>query len=243
MVVLEANKVQDQGLGRLLFKWRDALHETWCVFLTTSWTLALRSLRKYYKGVGVESRRSAARARLVGRLVWTLGSLLAYASFCGLMFAYEFVEWACRGLLGMVGLMIAINYGTVEGGGNSFGEIWTLSSTLVTIDALLVLLSLSCRLWRCYEDNLSKHSLLELARDSYASWCLALEEQEQVERLSEAFWRMDGGEDAPRIPARTRSGLQAERRALKAKRGEDTPVESSRGGCPKLERWPSPWHC
>ncbi|KAE8999426.1 hypothetical protein PR003_g18826 [Phytophthora rubi] len=60
MVVLEANKVHDQGLGRLLFKWLDALHEYWCVFLPTSWAFALRSLWKYYKGVGVESGRSAA---------------------------------------------------------------------------------------------------------------------------------------------------------------------------------------
>ncbi|KAE9335495.1 hypothetical protein PR003_g12992 [Phytophthora rubi] len=229
MVVLEANKVHDQGLGRLLFKWLDALHEYWCVFLPTSWALVLRSLWKYYKGVGVESSRSAARARLVGRLAWTLSSLLVYASFFGLLFAYEFVEWACRGLLGVVVLMIAVNYGTVEEGGRSLGEIWALNSTLVKIDALLAPLSLSCRLWRCNENNLSERFLLELARDGYASWCLALEEQEQDERLSEAFWHMDGCEDAPRAPVRTRCGLQAERRALKAKRERDDSVEPRRG--------------
>ncbi|KAE9337684.1 hypothetical protein PR003_g11894 [Phytophthora rubi] len=49
--VLEVNKVHDQGLGRLLYKWLDALHGYWCVFLLTSWILALRSLLKYYKGV------------------------------------------------------------------------------------------------------------------------------------------------------------------------------------------------
>ncbi|KAE8998921.1 hypothetical protein PR001_g19198 [Phytophthora rubi] len=229
MVVLEAHRVHDQGLGRLLFKWLDALHEYWCVFLPTSWAFALHSIWKYYKGVGVESGRSAARARLVGRLVRTLCSLLVYASFFGLLFAYEFMEWACRGLLGVVVLMAAVNYGTVASGGDSFDEVWACNSTLITVDALLALLSLPCRLWRCYENKLSERSLLELARDGYASWCLALEEQEQAERLSEAFWRMDGGGDAPRTPVRTRSGLQAERRALKAKRERDAAVEPRRG--------------
>ncbi|KAE9048413.1 hypothetical protein PR001_g3814 [Phytophthora rubi] len=125
--------------------------------------------------------------------------------------------------------MVAVNYGTVASGGGSFDEIWACNSTLITVDALLALVSLSCRLWRCYENKLSERSLLELARDGYAYWCLALEEQEQAERLSEAFWRMDGGGDAPRTPVRTRSGLQAERRALKAKRERDAAVEPRRG--------------
>ncbi|EGZ10629.1 hypothetical protein PHYSODRAFT_519586, partial [Phytophthora sojae] len=42
----------------------------------------------------------------------------------------------------------------------------------------------------------------------YAAWCAALKEQEQAERLSEAFWRMDSDGNAPRRQVRTRSRLQ-----------------------------------
>ncbi|KAF1790400.1 hypothetical protein GQ600_23140 [Phytophthora cactorum] len=43
-------------------------------------------------------------------------------------------------------------------------------------------------------------------------------DREQVNRLSEAFWRADGGTpDTPRQQVRTLSGIQAERRVLRAR--------------------------
>ncbi|GMF57101.1 unnamed protein product [Phytophthora fragariaefolia] len=78
-----------------------------------------------------------------------------------------------------------------------------------------------------------ERSPVAMANEGYAAWCSALEEQEQADRLSEAFWRMDGGGDAPRIPVQTRSGLESERRTLGAKREATTTVESLRG-CRRL---------
>ncbi|KAE8900272.1 hypothetical protein PF005_g14208 [Phytophthora fragariae] len=51
IVVLEARKARDDGLGRLLYKWADAFYEYWCVFLPESWTYARRVTSKYYAGL------------------------------------------------------------------------------------------------------------------------------------------------------------------------------------------------
>ncbi|KAG6956338.1 hypothetical protein JG688_00011464 [Phytophthora aleatoria] len=59
-----------------------------------------------------------------------------------------------------------------------------------------------------------------------------MEEQEQADRLSEAFWRADGGvSDTPRQQMRTLSGIQAERRALHARiRATEREEEAARRG-------------
>ncbi|KAG2982692.1 hypothetical protein PC121_g22476 [Phytophthora cactorum] len=73
---------------------------------------------------------------------------------------------------------------------------------------------------------------MTMARDCYAGWLHGMEEQEQADRLSEAFWRADGGvSDTPRQQVRTLSGIQAERRALHARiRATEREEEAARRG-------------
>ncbi|KAJ8561558.1 hypothetical protein ON010_g8123 [Phytophthora cinnamomi] len=68
-----------------------------------------------------------------------------------------------------------------------------------------------------------------MAYGGYAAWRRALKEQAQAEWLSESFWRMDGAGDAALVQVRTRSGLEAVRRALRATRAVNCGGEARRG--------------
>ncbi|KAF4138212.1 hypothetical protein GN958_ATG12592 [Phytophthora infestans] len=61
MVVLAAGKEDLDGLGHLLYKWSDALHGYWCVFLPEAVTLAWKTTVKYWYGSGVELQGTWAR--------------------------------------------------------------------------------------------------------------------------------------------------------------------------------------
>ncbi|KAE9009988.1 hypothetical protein PR002_g15476 [Phytophthora rubi] len=229
MVVLEARKAHDDGLGRLLYKWADAVYEYWCVFLPESWAYARQVTSKYYAGTHVESHRTVARARLLWQLLWTFGTLLAYAFFYGVLFLYELLEWACCGLPGLIALTLSADYAFADydTGPERSGSSTSLS--LAVGDGLLLVACLASRLRKRYESGPGGRSLLEVAQKGYAEWCLALEEQEQAERLSGAFWRMDGCPDRPRPQVRTRGKLLAEQRILRAQREAERAADPRRG--------------
>ncbi|KAF4132119.1 hypothetical protein GN958_ATG18686 [Phytophthora infestans] len=92
MVVLAARKEHLDGLGRLLYKWLDALHAYRCVFLPEAVALAWKMTVKYWYGSGVELQRAWARAWLLVRVWWTVVTLIVYATFYGVLFLYEIVE-------------------------------------------------------------------------------------------------------------------------------------------------------
>ncbi|GMF26736.1 unnamed protein product [Phytophthora fragariaefolia] len=229
MVVLEVKKMNGEGLGRLIYKWLDALHEYWCVFLPESWRFAWLTWKKYCRGSRMEAKRAAARALLCGRAGWTVISLGIYFAFYGILFSYECLEWACRGFQGVFVLVVTASYALASKQGETLNDIVRTNYLLLLVDGSILVVGVVSRLWRWYEATVGERSPVSMAKEGYAAWCSALEEQEQADRLREAFWRMDGGGDAPRTPVRTRSGLEAERRALRAKREVARTVGSRRG--------------
>ncbi|KAF4141579.1 hypothetical protein GN958_ATG09229 [Phytophthora infestans] len=81
MVVLAVRKEHLDDLGRLLYKWLDALHAYGCVFLPDAVTVAWITTVKYWYGSGVEHQRTWARAWFVLRVWWTVVTLIGYATF------------------------------------------------------------------------------------------------------------------------------------------------------------------
>ncbi|KAE9025192.1 hypothetical protein PR003_g11697 [Phytophthora rubi] len=229
IVVLEARKARDDGLGRLLYKWADAFYEYWCVFLPESWTYARRVTSKYYAGTHVESHRTVARAWLLWQLLWTFGTLLAYAFFHGVLFFYELVEWACCGPPGLVALALSADYAFVDFDTGSERSGSSTNFSLAVGNDLLLAACLASRLRQRCDSEPGGHSLVDVAKKGYAEWCRALEEQEQAERLSDAFWRMDGRPDQPRPQVRTRSELHAEQRIRRAQREAERAADPRRG--------------
>eukprot|EP00644_Phytophthora_capsici_P015830 jgi/Phyca11/10369/fgenesh1_pm.PHYCAscaffold_49_\ len=209
MVVLEAKKEHEEGLGRLLHKWLEAFHAWWCVFLPDALELGFRSTVKYWVGSKAECRRTVDRACCVGRGFWSFVSLLLYAVLYTVVYVYEFVEWACWGVTGVGILVAAANYLAATGSFTAKDGV-VLDEGTVEATGTVVLIGAASRLLRWYETSSGGRSPMEMAGDRYARWMKDLEEQEQAERLSEAFWRMDGYVGPrPRVP--TLSELHAER--------------------------------
>eukprot|EP00644_Phytophthora_capsici_P010185 jgi/Phyca11/120528/e_gw1.41.193.1 len=209
MVVLEAKKEHEDGLGRLLHKWLEAFHAWWCVFLPDSLELGFRSTVKYWVGSKAECRRTVDRACCVGRGFWSFVSLLLYAVFYTVIYVYEFVEWACWGVTGVGILVAAANYLAATGSFTAEDGVVQDEGT-VKATGTVVFIRAASRLLRWYETSSGGRSPMEMAGDRYARWMKDLEEQEQAERLSEAFWRMDGYV-GPRPIVPTLSELHAER--------------------------------
>nr|KAE8937361.1 hypothetical protein PF009_g12732 [Phytophthora fragariae] len=81
MVVLEARGEHEDGLGRLMYKWLEAYHALWCVFLPDVLELSCKSTVKYWRGSRAECRRTVDHACCVWRGLWAFLSLSAYAVF------------------------------------------------------------------------------------------------------------------------------------------------------------------
>ncbi|EGZ11523.1 hypothetical protein PHYSODRAFT_421770, partial [Phytophthora sojae] len=227
LVVLESKGEHEDGLWRLVYKWLDALHEWWCVFLPETWASGRKACSKYCTGASLVSGRSVARAKLVAKVVWTLTSRILFSAFYAVLFTYEVVEWICQGVAGVFAVVVVFDcwFASEEGEHAIVTNYW-----LLVVNVWVALVCITSKLWRLYEASAGERSPLTMATEGYAAWCAALEEQEQAERLSEAFWRMDGGGNAPRVQVRTRSGLQAERRAWQVRREVDQ-ASCARRGC------------
>ncbi|EEY68055.1 uncharacterized protein PITG_18492 [Phytophthora infestans T30-4] len=117
MVVLAARKEHFDGQGRLLYKWFDALHAYWCVFLPEAVTLTWKTTVKYWYGSGAELQRTWAHTWFVVVVWWTVVTLIVYATFYGVLFLYEIVEGVCVGWPGVVILTVTMDYTFASNGG------------------------------------------------------------------------------------------------------------------------------
>ncbi|EGZ07657.1 hypothetical protein PHYSODRAFT_528003 [Phytophthora sojae] len=224
MIVLEAREEHTEGLGRLLHKWLEAYHALWCVFLPDVLELSCKSTAKYWKGSKVECRRTVDRANCVCRGFWAFASLLAYALFYTVVFVYDFVERVCQGTVGVAVLLLTLNYMLAEGG-LVVGDGLVPDETVVRWSCYVVATCVASHLCGATSGG---RSPLKMAEDRYSQWQQDLEELEQAERLSEAFWRADGCVGDTK-PVRTLGGLRAEQRELRAKMQADK-LEAARRG-------------
>ncbi|KAE9038802.1 hypothetical protein PR002_g5838 [Phytophthora rubi] len=190
MVVLVARKEHLDGLGRLLYKWLDAQDAWWCVFLLDTLEATCWASAHYWEGLHVESARTADRA---GILVWT---------------------GICQGWLGVLDVLSVVNFLFCGDEGLAIAEGVALNRTVVDASVGVVLVGCASRLWYLFETD--EPSPLDRVGERYREWQLAMEEQEQAERLADAFWWMDGG--AGRAPAGAADAVRAasaDRRALR----------------------------
>ncbi|KAE9301606.1 hypothetical protein PF008_g22714 [Phytophthora fragariae] len=222
MVVLEARGEHEDGLGRLLYKWLEAYHALWCVFLPDVLELSCKSTVKYWRGSRAECRRTVDRACYVWRGLWAFLSLSVYAVFYTVVYVYDFVEAVCQGTVGVGVLLLTINYVLSDARLNPDATVMQWSCVVATIGVASYLL-------KSYEAVSGGRSPVKMAEDSYADWLREVEELQQAERLSEAFWRADWSVGRPK-PVRTLSGLRAQQRALRAKMKADKEEETARRG-------------
>ncbi|KAI9990724.1 hypothetical protein PInf_018282 [Phytophthora infestans] len=191
MVVLEDEAESEGGLGRLAHRWLEAYHALWCVFLPDVLELSCKSTVKYWIGSSAECHRAMDRARCVFRAFASLMGLFAYAGLYTAVYVYEFVKWILYGSCGVGALLLLGYYVLAERHfGVDGGFAW--NDDMVLASGLTVLLAVTSRLLRWNEASKGRRTPKQVAEDRYARWTKDLEEQEQAERLSEAFWKADG---------------------------------------------------
>ncbi|KAE9241520.1 hypothetical protein PF004_g7020 [Phytophthora fragariae] len=203
-----------------IWKMFEALWATPIVF-------GFKSSVKYWIGSKTECRRTAARACCACRGFWAFASLLLYTLFFTVVFLYDFVEKVCQGTVGVSTLLLVLNVALAEGelsgsDGLAPGEMVSWGSGAV------VLAGAASSLLKWYEGSSEGRSPVKMAEDRYAAWVKDVEEQEQADRLSEAFWEADGCIGVKK-PVRTLSGLYAQQRDLRARMRADQKDAARRG--------------
>ncbi|KAE9306961.1 hypothetical protein PF008_g21342 [Phytophthora fragariae] len=217
MVVMVARKEHLDGLGRLLYKWLDAQDAWCCVFLPDTLEAACWASAHYWEGLHVESARTVDRAGILAWTVWAVFTVSLYALSVCMLFAYETVEGICQGWLGVLGVLSVVNFLFCGDEGLVIAEGVAFNRTVVVASVGVVLVGCASRLWHLFETH--EPSPLDRVSERYREWQLAMEEQEQAERLADAFWRLDDGTGrAPAGAADAVRAANADRRALRESR-------------------------
>ncbi|OWZ15828.1 LOW QUALITY PROTEIN: hypothetical protein PHMEG_00010457, partial [Phytophthora megakarya] len=94
---LEARGEHEEGVGRLLYKWLEAYHAFWCVFLPDLVEYSWTSARKYRNGIHIELWRSSSRAWCACIWAWMLSYVLVFGHLYLTICSYDLVEWLCMG--------------------------------------------------------------------------------------------------------------------------------------------------
>ncbi|KAI9979599.1 hypothetical protein PInf_028703 [Phytophthora infestans] len=227
MVVLEDEAESEGGSGRLAHRWLEAYHALWCVFLPDVLELSCKSTVKYWIGSSAECHRAMDRACCVFRAFASLMGLFAYAGLYTAVYVYEFVEWILYGSCGVGALLLLGNYVLAERHfGVDGGFAW--NDDMVLASGLTVLLAVTSRILRWGEASKGRRTPKQVAEDRYARWTKDLEEQEQAERLSEAFWKADGCV-GPKPNLRRLSEVRARRDTHRARKADQGPTGARRG--------------
>ncbi|OWY99130.1 hypothetical protein PHMEG_00029926 [Phytophthora megakarya] len=230
MVVLEASGEHEDGMGRLLHKWLEACHALWCVFLPDLLEYSWKSTRKYANGIRMEWLRSSSRAWCACKWVWTLSYVLLFGRFYLLVCSYELAEWLYLGWQIVGILLLVLNYCCADSDGVLRGDQSTVHPTVLLVSLFIVLIALASLCWKWFDCGEDKRSPSLLIREGYALYGKDIEEQEQAERLSETFWRLDGGtDDVMRRPVLIVSRIRAELRKMGAKTEAAKHREALRG--------------
>ncbi|KAI9998586.1 hypothetical protein PInf_003135 [Phytophthora infestans] len=227
MVVLEDEAESEGGLGRLAHRWLEDYHALRCVFLPDVLELSWKSTVKYWIGSSAECHRAMDRACCVFRAFASLMGLFAYAGLYTAVYVYEFVEWILYGSCGVGALLLLGNYVLAERHfGVDGGFAW--NDDMVLASGLTVLLAVTSRLLRWGEASKGRRTPKQVAEDRYTRWTKDLEEQEQAERLSEAFWKADGCV-GPKPNLRRLSEVRARRDTHRARKADQGPTGARRG--------------
>ncbi|KAG3241196.1 hypothetical protein PI124_g13934 [Phytophthora idaei] len=153
VVVVSTHEEHLRGLGRLLYKWIDAYHAYWCVFLPETVENGWNGVAKYWNGLQVEWTRTVGRSCIVVRVVWDVASLLIYSAFYAVLFVNEGLEGVCQGWIGVGMVLATVNYYYLCDHGVVVREGLVLDRQVVLLSIGVVMAGALSRIWYVFEED------------------------------------------------------------------------------------------
>ncbi|KAE8892165.1 hypothetical protein PF010_g18568 [Phytophthora fragariae] len=214
MIELVVQDEHQHGFGRVVYKFCDAFHAYFYVFIPETGEYGWRATTQYNEGLRSKWGDTFRRAWFVlctGRaVIQTTGYVVTYS----LLSAYDLIETVCLGWVGVATVLVAANYYVGNGQGVVlYGDIeigwWPALGSCVV--ALTGVTSRVCR-WLAY----TRPSPLAKIGDLCEQLKETMEDRAQIERLAQAFWKEDGGVGP--VPRDAVEALRAARAARNAAR-------------------------
>ena len=132
--------------------------------------MAYKATIKGVFGVKFEVIRMVKRTRYVLRFLWTVCTLGLYTLFYVVVIVYGSVEWLCQGGLGVLVLIVIVNY-YCSGIGTPFPvEVVLLCYEAVCGGSLLLTIGIIRHASRGSAWNPQSRTPLQRTKDSYAAW-------------------------------------------------------------------------
>ncbi|KAE9312908.1 hypothetical protein PR003_g19651 [Phytophthora rubi] len=201
--------VQDEhqhGLGRVVYKFCDAFHAYFYVFIPETGEYGWRATTRYKEDLRSKWGDTFRRAWFVLCTGKALIQTTGYVVTCCLLSAYETV---CMGWFGVASVLVSANY---------YVFIYPNRKALDNGSSercVVVLHGVTSRACRCLA--YTRPSPLAKIRDLCEQLKETMEDLAQIERLAQAFWKEDGGVGpAPRDAV---EALRVARAARDASRG------------------------
>ncbi|KAE9118321.1 hypothetical protein PF010_g8267 [Phytophthora fragariae] len=209
--------VQDEhqhGFGRVVYKFCDAFHAYFYVFIPETGEYGWRAMTQYKEDLRSKWGDTFRRAWFVLCTGWAVIQTTGYVATYSLLSAYNLMETVCMGWFGVATVLMAVNYylgngqGVVLYGQLEIGWWPALGSSVVVLTGVT---SRACR-WLAY----TRPSPLAKIGDLCEQLKETMEDRAQIERLAHAFWKEDGGVGP--VPRDAVEALRAARAARNAAR-------------------------
>ncbi|KAE9325321.1 hypothetical protein PF008_g16897 [Phytophthora fragariae] len=209
--------VQDEhqhGFGRVVYKFCDAFHAYFYVFILETGEYGWRAMTQYKEDLRSKWGDTFRRAWFVLCTGWAVIQTTGYVATYSLLSAYNLMETVCMGWFGVATVLMAVNYylgngqGVVLYGQLEIGWWPALGSSVVVLTGVT---SRACR-WLAY----TRPSPLAKIGDLCEQLKETMEDRAQIERLAHAFWKEDGGVGP--VPRDAVEALRAARAARNAAR-------------------------
>jgi len=110
MVELTVQGEHTYGFGRVIYKFCDAFHNYWFVFVPETGEYGWKATVAYKEDLRSKWGATFDRAWLVLRTAWTLVFMVGYAVAYCVLGAYDLVETVCQGWLGVVVVLLTLDY-------------------------------------------------------------------------------------------------------------------------------------
>ncbi|KAE8987439.1 hypothetical protein PR002_g22050 [Phytophthora rubi] len=191
MIELVVQDEHQHGLGRVVYKFCDAFHAYFYVFIPETGEYGWRATTQYKEALRSKWGDAIRRAWFMLCTGWALIQTTGYVVTYSLLSAYDLMETVCLGWFGVVTVTVAANYYVGNGQGLVlYGEFeigwWpALGRSLVMLTGLT---SRACR-WLAY----TSPSPLAKIGDLCEQLKETMENRAQIEHLALAFWKEDGG--------------------------------------------------
>jgi len=191
MVELTVQGEHKYGFGRVVYKFCDAFHNYWFVFVPETGEYGWKATVEYQEDLRSKWEATFGRAWFVLCTLWTVILTVSYVVVYCALGAYDLVETVCQGWCGVLALLLSIDYYWGNGEGvvvHGDFEVGWWQAVLHGLVVMAGVVSRTCR-WLAY----SRPSPMAKVGDLCEQWKETMEDRAQIERLAQAFWREDGG--------------------------------------------------